>query len=420
MKIGHISFRLAGTDGVSLETAKLVKVLRKMGHTNYYFAGELDAPDASIAPIDGTYYVPLAHFTHPKIVSISNEAFGNDQPCPNLHKKINRIASQLEDELTNFIQIFKIDLITVQNVFSIPMNLALALATYRFIKKTNIPVINHNHDFYWERNKYLKNCVNDLLEEIFPPNLENIQQVVINSQSQRTLLEKGIESTILPNIFDFENDPPGIDEFNSDLRDNLGIRASELFFLQPTRVIPRKGIELSIELVSRLSDLPIKLVITHKAEHDTQDYLNQIQNLAKEKKVDLIYKPEIFEPTRRMLSDNSKIYSLWDAYIHSDFITYPSLYEGFGNALLEMMYFKKPFLINRYQVFKDDIEPKGIKAVKFDGKINDQVADEVRKLIRNPQKIADYVDANTKIGKKYYSFQTAQETLEKILINLST
>ncbi len=420
MKIGHISFRLAGTDGVSLETAKLVKVLRKMGHTNFYFAGELDASEAKNTQVDGTYYVPLAHFSHPKILDITNQAFANDQPCPKLHKKINRIARQLEDELTNFIQIFKIDLITVQNVFSIPMNLALALATYRFIKKTNIPVINHNHDFYWERNKYLKNCVNDLLEEIFPPNLENIQQVVINSQSQRTLLEKGIESTILPNIFDFENDPPGIDEFNSDLRDNLGIRASELFFLQPTRVVPRKGIELSIELVSRLSDLPIKLVITHKAEHDTQDYLNQIQNLAKEKKVDLIYKPDIFEPTRRMLSDNSKIYSLWDAYIHSDFITYPSLYEGFGNALLEMMYFKKPFLINRYQVFKDDIEPKGIKAVKFDGKVNDQVADEVRKLIRNPQKIADYVDANTKIGKKYYSFQTAQETLEKKLINLST
>ncbi len=46
MHIGHISFRLAGTDGVSLETAKIVTVLNNMGHQNFYFAGELDPPEA--------------------------------------------------------------------------------------------------------------------------------------------------------------------------------------------------------------------------------------------------------------------------------------------------------------------------------------------------------------------------------------
>ena len=29
-----------------------------------------------------------------------------------------------------------------------------------------------------------------------------------------------------------------------------------------------------------------------------------------------------------------KMYTLWDLYPHADFVTYPSTYEGFGNALL--------------------------------------------------------------------------------------
>ena len=47
-------------------------------------------------------------------------------------------------------------------------------------------------------------------------------------------------------------------------------------------------------------------------------------------------------------------------YPHADFITYPSLYEGFGNAFLEAIYFKKPLLINRYAIFVKDIETPGV------------------------------------------------------------
>lgn len=422
MRIGHISFRLAGTDGVSLETAKLVEILKKMGHSNYYFAGEIDSLEIvemnGQSTIDGSMCVQLAHFTHPEIVVITESSFGTSHTNPELNKKIEQLAVVLEKELTSFIQTFSLDLITVQNVFAIPINLPLALALYRVIKKTNIPTINHNHDFYWEREKYSMNCVGDLIKQIFPPDLENVRQIVINSQAKSQLLKKGFESCILPNVFDFDNDPPGVDEFNKDLRSDIGISAEDILFLQPTRVIQRKGIELAIELVYRLSDLPIKLLITHKAEFDTQDYLVELIRLAKEKHVDLLYLPEKFEPTRRYIDGKQKIYSLWDAYIHADFVTYPSLYEGFGNALLETIYFKKPFLVNRYKIFQDDIEPTGIKAVKIDGKVTDQAVSEVRMLLQNREMVDKYVDMNTMIGKKNFSYQTAQKCMENLFNSL--
>jgi len=419
MRIGHISFRLAGTDGVSLETAKLVEILKKMGHSNYYFAGELDSSDTMMSSeysaVDGKMCVPLAHFTHPQIVEITESAFGTSESNHKLLRQIEQNAEILENDLTTFIKIFKLEFFTVQNVFAIPINLPLALALYRVIKKTNIPTINHNHDFYWEREKYSINCVGHLLEQIFPPNLDNVRQIVINSQAKSQLLKKGYESFILPNIFDFDKEPPGVDKYNKDFRSDLGIRDDDILFLQPTRVIQRKGIELAIELVYRLSDLPIKLLITHKAEYDTQNYLVELIRLAREKHVDLLYLPEKFEPMRRMIDEKQKIYSLWDAYIHADFVTYPSLYEGFGNALLETIYFKKPFLVNRYKIFQDDIEPTGIKAIKIDGKVTDQAVSEVRMLLQHQDMVDEYVETNTMVGKKYFSYHTAQDCLQTLI-----
>ena len=264
MQIGHISFRLAGTDGVSLETAKIVTVLNNMGHKNYYFAGELDENTEDqglvLPKINGSLLVPEAHFTHPEAIWITQHAFGTSKSDPELHDRIETLASSLESALILFIDRFEIDLLTVQNVFAIPMNLALSLAIYRVIKNTGIPVIAHNHDFYWEREKFKINCVSGILDACFPPKLSNVQQVVINSQAQRELEKRGFTSTVLPNIFDFKKPPPGKDEFNADLRATIGLKENDLLFLQPTRVIPRKGIELAIELVHRLSDLSIKII----------------------------------------------------------------------------------------------------------------------------------------------------------------
>ena len=62
--IGYFSTRLSGTDGVSLETAKWAEVFEGEGFDCFYFAGELDRP------LECSYFVPEAHFTHPEIKKI--------------------------------------------------------------------------------------------------------------------------------------------------------------------------------------------------------------------------------------------------------------------------------------------------------------------------------------------------------------
>ena len=60
-------------------------------------------------------------------------------------------------------------------------------------------------------------------------------------------------------------------------------------------------------------------------------------------------------------------FTIGDAYQAADLVTFPSTYEGFGNAFLEAVYFKKPLLINRYTIFVRDIEPKEFDLIAMDG-----------------------------------------------------
>ena len=68
-RIGFVSTRFAGTDGVSLETAKWATVLERLGHTCFYFAGECDRP------ADRSHVVPLAFYRHPDIAALNELAY---------------------------------------------------------------------------------------------------------------------------------------------------------------------------------------------------------------------------------------------------------------------------------------------------------------------------------------------------------
>ena len=69
-----------------------------------------------------------------------------------------------------------------------------------------MPTIAHHHDFYWERDRFLKGCAGEYLDKAFPPPItEMFEHVVINSGAKRSLKERlGVESTVIPNVFDFE------------------------------------------------------------------------------------------------------------------------------------------------------------------------------------------------------------------------
>ena len=415
MNIGFVSTRLAGTDGVSLEARKVAAILPGLGHRTFFCAGELD-PD-----LPG-HLAPKMHFTHPEIVAVQEIAFSTTEATDEFQRRVADLAGGLVHELEQFCREFAIDLLVPQNALTIPMNLPLGVALTDFIQRTGMATLAHHHDFYWERERFARNCVGDILARCFPPALPSVRHMVINSPAQASLkARRGIESVVLPNIFDFETAAPGITPASRSLRTDLGLTDAHLLILQPTRVIARKGIELAIELVARLQQpvhaaallgkTPV-LVITHHAGDEGQGYLHALQAQAAAAQVDLRYVGPRFAPQGDPAQGT---YSLWDAYAHADFVTYPSLYEGFGNALVETVYFRLPALVNRYSVYVADIGPLGFEFVEIDGAITDACVAGVIQAMMDPVVRRRMTEHNYEIARRHFSYAAVTPILAGLI-----
>lgn len=410
--IGFVSTRFAGTDGVTLEASKWAGVLKKSGHRYFWFAGMLDRSQ------ERSFLVPEAFFQHEKNKWIDQQIFGRKRRDSEVTDAIYELKAFLKQKLKEFIQRFKIDLLVAQNILTIPMHIPLGIALTEIIAETQIPTIAHHHDFYWERTRFTVNAVGDYLRMAFPPNLPNIEHVVINSPAQEELaLRTGISSTIIPNVLDFEN-PPVIDKnATDDFRRSINLIPGDKMILQPTRIVQRKGIEHAIDLVEDLGDDRYKLVISHAAGDEGFEYVEWLKEHAREKGVALRFVDvHMADPINPDVNNKDK-YSLWDVYPHADFITYPSLYEGFGNAFLEAIYFKKPLLINRYSIFVRDIEPKGFDLAVMDGFLTKNTVKMVREILESPERREKMVTANYEIAKKYYSYAVLRRCLNNLIYN---
>jgi len=413
-RIGFISTRFAGTDGVSLESAKWAQVLWDFEHKSFWYAGLIDR-DADVS-----HCVPEAHFEHPENLWINERIWGKHQRDPIVSRRIHEMASYLKSTLYDFVERFDISILVAQNALTIPMHVPLGVALTEFITETRIPTIAHHHDFYWERTRFSVNAVSDYLDFAFPPRQSGIQHVIINEAAQEELAwRKGVSSTLVPNVFDFENSPPEPDNYTKNIRAELGFADDDIIILQPTRIVPRKGIEHSIKLVEALKNPRAKLVISHAAGDEGYEYRNMLSELAHDSGIDLHFIDNRIGDVRKKNAAGEKMFTLWDLYPHVNFVTYPSLYEGFGNAFLEAMFFRLPILINRYAIFARDIEPKGFRVPLMDGYLTKQVIEEVRRLLNDDAYRQQVVDHNYAVARRFYSYALLRRRLRTMITNVS-
>ncbi|MGF1483258.1 MAG: glycosyltransferase [Opitutales bacterium] len=411
--IGFVSTRFAGTDGVSLESAKWAQVLWDDRHVSHWYSGRSDRQPGI------SHVIPEAYFGHPENVWINRHIWGSLSRSRLVTDRVREMKEYLKSTLYDFVDRFGIDLLVPQNVLTIPMHIPLGLAMTEFLAETNLPAIAHHHDFYWERTRFSIGAGNDYLSTAFPASLPNIFHVVINRAAEEQLsFRNGVSSLLIPNVFDFDSPAPQIDEYSKDIREAIGLEPDDIFILQPTRIVPRKGIEHAIRLLGRLNNPRCKLVISHDAGDEGHEYKHLLEEMAREEGVDMRFFGDRIGEVRQYDPEGRKIYTLWDIYPHADLVTYPSTYEGFGNALLEAIYFKKPILINRYSIFIQDIEPKGFRLAVMDGIVTQRVINEIQRLLDDPDYKREVIEHNYRIARRYYSYSVLRRSLRTILTGL--
>ena len=239
LNIGFISTRIAGTDGVSLEIEKWAEVLERMGHRSFYCSGENDRPGELCLQVDE------AHFKHPEILALNGALFGSTSRPASVSEKVDNLKASLKVDIKRFVDMFDIDLLVPENTLSIPMNIPLGLAITEYIAETGIPALAHHHDFFWERDRFTINAAGDYLGAAFPPSLNSIRHVVINSVAAASLAyRKGLPSTVIPNACDFYRKPEmGPESVRQAIRSLAGIAPETRSSFSPRVSYPGSGLK---------------------------------------------------------------------------------------------------------------------------------------------------------------------------------
>ena len=447
--IGIFHYKVGGTDGVSLEIDKWKRVLEEMGHTVHLCAGDLGA-------LEGTLIEELYHH-RPDVERINCNTFStlHDFADDAEYKAtVEHLTHPIERQMRDFVERMDIDLLIPQNIWSVAISPPAAIALTRVMRERRLPTLAHHHDFYWERTgEVALTCRTaiEIADKYLPPRDFLIQHVVINSLAQRELFErKGIESTVVPNVFDFDAPPWQPDDYNRDFRARIGLGTHDVLILQATRIVRRKGIELAVDFVKALDrparrarlkrrglyagrpfgeDSRIVLVLAGYSEDPAERYLNLLKQKVKQAGVDALFIGDLVAG-RRQMHGGEKIYSLWDTYVFADLVTYPSLWEGWGNQFLEALRARLPLVLFEYPVYQADIKGQGFQVISLGSDIQgrddlglvqvgqdmiERAADQAVDLLTDGQLYRETVERNVQLGRRHYSLEALQGYLMRLL-----
>ena len=419
MKIGIIIGRIGDVDGAALETEKWIEILQEMGHEIFILSGRFKK---TIVGEKNETLIPSLSFFSPDCEWEQNRAYflPPDEPSE-LLSHLYTISDGLAIRMFKWVMQNKIDTILIENASALPAHLTMGMAVKKLVEHTGIRTVCHDHDFSWERgDRYFTPFeeVKKIIEETFPLQIPHVKHAVINTYGKKLLKKKfNINAITVPNVMNFNLPYGEKDKYNQDLLKSIGVQKDDIPLFQITRIVKRKGIETALELIDRLDDKRIKLVISGSAADDNRKgYYKELIEIINTRNLT----DRVIFANHRILNDRGnaakgeKIYSLSDAYAHATACTYFSTYEGFGNAFVEAVLGKTPIFVNNYQpVFWPDIGSKGFKTVMIeDGKLTDDAIAEMDKIIHNEKLQKEIAEYNYNLGKLIFSYDVLREKLE--------
>jgi mannosylglucosylglycerate synthase len=329
-----VSFRLGFTDGVSVVAATWQRALTDLGFTVRTVAGE-GAVDAVV----------------PGLAIDSPDAPDRDE-----------LRAALDGA----------DLVVVENLLSIPLNLAASRALAAELRGR--PALLHHHDPPWQRERFAH--VTEL-----PPEDPTWRHVTINRMTQIEMAARGITATTIYNGFD-------VDEPRSTraaARAAVGFDLDERVLVHPVRAIARKNIPAALALA--------------EAVHATY-WLSGPTEEGFDAELDAILSGARTRVVRRGHDDRAQLYAAADA------VVFPSTWEGFGNPPIEAAIHRRPAAVGHYPVAAE-LRALGFRWFEPDG------AEAVARFLASPDE--KLLDHNEHLARRHFSFATMRDGLQAVL-----
>lgn len=329
-----VSFRLGLTDGVSVVAATWARALTSLGFDVVTVAGE--------GPVDRT---------------VPGLAIDAAAPPTAAH-----VRAAVADA----------DLVVVENLLTIPLNLAASAVVADVLRGR--PTLVHHHDPPWQRERFAHVTA-------LPVDDPAWRHVAINDRTCAELAQRGIAAVTIRNGFD----PRPAAGDRSAARGALGVADDELLVAHPVRAIPRKDVPAAVALAEALGGT---YWLTGPAEEGYADELARVLAAARTR---VIHRPLV---------------ELADVYAAADVVAFPSRWEGFGNPPVEASLHRRPVAVGPYPV-ADELRDLGFRW--FDA----ADAAPLRAWLEHPD--GDLLDHNQAVARTHLSWAAMAERLRAVV-----
>lgn len=435
--IGIVSGKLGGVDGVSLEVDKWIAILQAQGHDVYTIAGQYVQPLTAV-PEDRRLELPEITFTSDFQRRVEMQVFPhmtrrpvhlNASEMHHLLEEIETRGREVGESLHEMVGDNEIDVLIGQNTNAMPMTILGGVAMYYVATSKRMATIFHHHDFWWERSRFSNSRIETLLNAIMPPVDLGLEHVVISSYAAHILSSlKRVQPHIIPNCENFD-DPVRLDEYNGEFRSDFGFTEDDILVVQPTRIVPRKRIEDSVELVAALSrrypDIGRRLhyiISLYQGDEPDEDYIDRITRTAEQTGVRLHMISDRVRSSRFVDETGVRYYTNRDVLSNADIVTYLPIWEGFGNALLESIAARVPVVTTTYLVYKTDIMTSGLRNIEVrdrydeEGKLlfDNESLDQIHHVLTHPEARREMVEHNFAVGTREYGLGKLREHLDGV------
>lgn len=442
MNIALAHYRINNTDGVSVEMQKWSRVLTEMGHKCMFVSGSEQS--------DTNYHIDGIDFqdeTNKIVVENCYEELKNFPDESSLKTWIYQRAGEIEKSLQEVKRKYRIDCFFVANILSLGWNLSAAIAFTNFARKhPKVKFVCVDSDIYWERELYnhpVVGFVGEIVDNYLLPDFFNVKHCVISENAKREMIKRrGINSEILSKYIDTEADGVEIVERSEQIRVLAGAGENDLLVLNPSRLVPRKAVEFSVELIAYLNsvrheligktlsngrvfreDSQIRLLLYGIEENPEDRYFERIRKEAEQLNVSYCYLGDKIGNAR-----TADKFGYMDAFYASDLVVVSSVLESWGSHILETALAHKPMVVFEYPVFAESVKKYGFRLCSLGGKYLDvkplklippeavsKAGREALALWTDVDKAESCAQKNYNICTKYFSMKILKNTLQKII-----
>ena len=473
LRIGIIHSLIGKNDGVSIVIDQTVNAMvkdLKIDLGNIFFLCAHSSPRFN-AQTDEVFWHKSE--THKRII----QSFNDENPPQALDELIHNEALYAKKIIAEWVDKKYIDLIIAHNT-SHPYNFITAVGLGYYIEALREQGIIWPklmvwwHDSYFEREifakpnrivqKYLKYLPGAYVDGIAFINRQQIELgkkvfAQYNSPMLDTFFEE--RAVVVPNTSDIPWDwekadwnsekhvAPPQDKYNDSLFRDLGLLRAvrkrgfkmedTVLLLQHTRVVPRKRIEQAIDLAFRLEQrylddqlrkCIVVLVSGHSGDEQNR-YKQQLTEYYERQLTDspnggvlLVFGENVILSHRDIIVDK-KYYKFTEVpgvvAAAGGIGTYFSELEGFGNNLLEMISAGLPVVINRYDVYKTEIEHLGFALPSIENEaITDGLVEDAYQLLNNVKTRNKVVRHNLKVLSENLDHKIIADKLKPLIASM--